>query len=348
MKLSEIAKVVRGCLVGDPEAEVTSIAPIERAGVGVLTFAASKQYLREVEGCSATCIMVPKGFSAEGKNLIQVDDPRLALALALDAIYHDEEMHPGISEGAYVAESASVPHSCSIGNGVHICEGVDVGEGTAILPYVYVGRGAHIGSNCVIHPHVTIYPRVVLGNRVVVHANAVLGSDGFGYAIDGKSYKKIRQVGTVVVEDDVEIGANSAIDRATLGETRIRSGTKIDNLVHIAHNVAIDKNCLIVAQVGIAGSTEIGENVTIGGQAGLVHHIRIGDGSFIGAQAGVTRSFPEGSTISGYPARDHTRSMKGYAALSRLPAIVKQMREINERLERLEKSLGKTSKNSGS
>jgi UDP-3-O-[3-hydroxymyristoyl] glucosamine N-acyltransferase len=346
MNLKDIAAAVRGDLIGDPGAEVTSAAPIDRAGEGVLTFAASKHYLKDVENSRATCIIVPKGFSVPNKNLIVVDDPRLALAKALEAIYRSKEMSPGIAGDAYVAEDVTIAPSSHVGRHAYICEGAKIGERTLVSPYVYVGSGTVIGSDCAIHPHVTLYEGVVLGDRVVVHANAVLGSDGFGYAADGEAHRKIPQVGTVVIEDDVEIGANAAVDRATLGETRIKRGTKIDNLVHIAHNVIIDENCLIVAQVGIAGSTEVGDNVIIGGQAGLVHHIKIGRRSTIGAQAGVTRSFPEGSTISGYPARDHSRSMKGYAALSRLPSLLKEMRQMGRRLDELERRIGKTRENS--
>jgi len=342
MTLREIAFVVGGDLEGDPDAEVTSVAPIDRAGEGVLTFAASKQYLKEAENSRATCILVPRGFRVANRNLIAVDNPRLALALALEAIYRCECPDPGTAGEACVAESAAIAPSSHVAAHSHISEGARIGDRTVISPFVYVGRGAQIGSDCVIYPHVTIYPGVILGDRVVVHANAVVGSDGFGYATDGDVHRKIPQVGTVVIEDDVEIGANAAIDRATLGETRIEKGTKIDNLVHIAHNVLVNENCLIVAQVGIAGSTEIGENVVIGGQAGLVHHIKIGSRSVIGAQAGVTRCFPEGSTISGYPARDHARSMKGYAALNRLPMLMKEIREIRRRLDELERRIDKT------
>jgi UDP-3-O-[3-hydroxymyristoyl] glucosamine N-acyltransferase len=342
MKLAKIALIVGGELLGDPEAEVTSVAPIDRAGEGVLTFAASKHYLKEVESSRATCILVPRGLRGVKRNLIVVENPRLALALALETIYKKEGARPGIAEGASVADQAAIAPSSHIGWYARVCEGAKIGERTVISPFTYIGNGAVLGSDCTIHPHVTICAGVVIGDRVVVHANTVVGSDGFGYAADGRVHKKIPQVGTVVIEDDVEIGANSAIDRATLGETRIRRGTKIDNLVHIAHNVVIDENCLIVAQVGIAGSTEIGENVVIGGQAGLVHHIKIGKGCIIGAQAGVTRSFAEGSKISGYPARNHSRSMRGYAAMNRVPSLIKEMRKMRNRIDELERKIGKT------
>jgi len=341
MKLKEIAEIVDGKLLGDPDADVNSVAPIDQAGEGVLTFAVSKQYLKGVESSKATCIMVPKGFRIEGRNLIEVEDPRLALAKAMEVLYEQERMSPGIEESAYVAKTARVAASCRIGSMTYIGDNTRIGERTVVFPLVYVGQDVEVGADCVIHANVAIYPGVVLKNRVVVHANAVLGSDGFGYARDDIRHRKIPQVGTVVIEDDVEIGANAAIDKATMGETHIGRGTKIDNLVHIAHNVTVGENSLIVAQAGIAGSTVIGDSVSIGGQAGLVHHIKIGSRTVIGAQAGVTRSFPEDSIISGYPARDHNRSMRGYAALGKLPSLIKKIDEMNRRLEELERKNGK-------
>ncbi|MFQ5905351.1 MAG: UDP-3-O-(3-hydroxymyristoyl)glucosamine N-acyltransferase [bacterium] len=341
MKLREIADIVDGKLLGDPDAEVNSVAPIDAAGEGVLTFAASKQYLRAVESSRATCIMVPRGFHLGGRNLIEVEDPRLALAKAMEVLYRPVSMPPGVEKGAHVAKTARLAPSSHVGALAYIGENARIGERTVVYPLVYIGPRVEIGDDCVIHPNAAIYSGVVLKKRIVVHANAVLGSDGFGYARDGTGHRKIPQVGTVVVEDDVEIGANAAIDRATMGETHIGRGTKIDNLVHIAHNVTVGENCLIVAQAGIAGSTEIGDSVIIGGQAGLVHHIKIGSRTVIGAQAGVTRSFPEDSTISGYPARDHNRSMRGYAGLSKLPSLIKKVSEMDRRLRELERKNGK-------
>jgi UDP-3-O-[3-hydroxymyristoyl] glucosamine N-acyltransferase len=347
MKLKEIADIVGGNLVGESDLEVESVAPIDVAGEGVLTFAASERYLKAIERSKATCIIVPRGLKAHGKNLIEVDDPRLALARAMEVMYKPEKVRAGIEEGAYVAGSAEVAPSSRVCAMAYISDRARIGESTVISPFCYIGPGAVVGRGCFLHSGVAICHGVVIGDRVTIHSNAVLGSDGFGYARDECEHRKIPQIGTVVVEDDVEIGASACLDRATLGETRIGRGTKIDNLVHVAHNVTIGENCLVVAQVGIAGSTEIGEDVTIGGQAGLVHHIKIGSKSVIGAQAGVTRSFPEGSTISGYPARDHNKSMKGYAALSKLPSLFKEIREIEERLDRLDKERGKTSENTG-
>ena len=344
MKLKEMAQILDGKLLGDPDADVVSVAPIDCAGEGVLAFAASERYLKTAERSGASCLIVPKGFRVDGKNLIEVEDPRLALAKAMEVLYERKKVSPGIEEGAHVAETARVAPSSHIATFAYLGDEVRIGANTVVYPFVYIGARAEIGSDCVIHPNVTISSGVILGDRVVVHANAVLGSDGFGYAKDGVGHRKIPQVGTVVVEDDVEIGANTAIDRATMGRTRIGRGTKLDNLVHVAHNVTIGPNCLVVAQAGIAGSTEIEENVVIGGQAGLVHHIRIGSRTFIGAQAGVTRSFPADSTISGYPARDHNRSMKGYAALNRLPSLIKKVEKIGKRIEKLEQNGGEISK----
>ena len=344
MKLKEMAQILDGKLLGDPDADVVSVAPIDRAGEGVLAFAASEQYLKAAECSDASCIIVPKGFRVDGKNLIEVEDPRLALAKAMEVLYERKKMSPGIEKGAHVAESARVAPSSHIATLAYVGDEAKIGANTVVYPFAYIGAGAEIGSDCVIHPGVTIYSGVILGDRVEVHANAVLGSDGFGYAKDETGHRKIPQVGTVVVEDDVEIGANTAIDRATMGRTHIGRGTKIDNLVHVAHNVAIGPNCLVVAQAGIAGSTEIGDNVVICGQAGLVHHIKIGSRTFIGAQAGVTRSFPADSAISGYPARDHNRSMRGYAALNKLPSLIKKVDKIDKRIEKLEQKSGEVSK----
>jgi UDP-3-O-[3-hydroxymyristoyl] glucosamine N-acyltransferase len=344
MKLKEIARVVQGKLLGDPDADVGSVGPIDVAGEGVLTFAASSEYMKALRDSKASAIIVPIGTRAEGKNLIEVENPRLALAKAMEVLYEREKVKPGTEEGAHVSKTARVGHSSRICSMAYIADDVRIGERTTIFPFACIGSRAEIGSDCVIGANVVIYPGMVIGDRVVVHANTVIGCDGFGYVKDGAHHRKIPQMGTVVVGDDVEIGANTAIDRATMGRTYIASGTKIDNLVHIAHNVRIGENCLIVAQVGIAGSTEIGDDVIIGGQAGLVHHIKIGSRTVIGAQAGVTRSFPEDYTISGYPARDHTKSMKGYASLSKLPSLIKKLNDVHKRVTELERKGGKASK----
>lgn len=347
MRLKEMARILDGKLLGDPDVDVVSVAPIDSAGEGVLAFAASERYLKAAEVSKASCVIVPKGFRVAGKNLIEVEDPRLALAKAMEVLYEPKKMSPGTEEGAWVARTARVASSSHIATLAYVGDEARIGDRTVIYPFAYIGARVEIGSDCVIHPNVTIYSGVILGDRVVVHANAVLGSDGFGYAKDGVGHRKIPQVGTVVVGDDVEIGANAAIDRATMGRTHIGRGAKIDNLVHVAHNVTIGPRCLVVAQAGIAGSTEIGENVVIGGQAGLVHHIKIGSRTFIGAQAGVTRSFPADSTISGYPARDHNRSMRGYAAMKKLPSLIKKVDEIGKRIEKLEQNRGEISKDTG-
>jgi len=222
----------------------------------------------------------------------------------------------------------------SIGYLSYVGDGCRVADRATILPFVYIGEGSRIGREVTIHPHVTICEDTVIGDRVIIHSGSVIGSDGFGYTTLDTSHQKIPQVGRVIIEDDVEIGANVAVDRGTIGATVIRRGSKIDNLVHIAHNVVIGENCLLVAQVGIAGSTEIGKNCVLAGQAGVIEHVRIGEGTMVGAQAGVTKSIPPHTKVSGYPARPHAQSKKAYAALSMLP-------ELLSRVSRLERDLKK-------
>jgi UDP-3-O-[3-hydroxymyristoyl] glucosamine N-acyltransferase len=215
-------------------------------------------------------------------------------------------------------------------------EGAKVGDRSLILAGTYVGKDASIGEDCLIYPHVTIREEVEVGDRVIIHCGVVLGADGYGFVSDGDVHRKVPQVGNVVIESDVEIGANSTIDRATNGTTRVGRGTKMDNLVMIGHNVVIGENCLIVAQVGIGGSARIGANVTVGGQVGIVGHIKVGDGVVIGAQAGVIGDVPANTTVSGYPAREHGQARKVYACTQKLPDLLKTVAELSERVAKLE------------
>ena len=214
-----------------------------------------------------------------------------------------------------------------------------IGDRTTILPLVAICEGARIGADCLLFPHVTIREHCEVGDRVIIHSGAVIGSDGFGYAKDGATHHKIPQIGIVRIEDDVEIGANSTVDRATTGITLIKRGSKLDNLVQVAHNVVIGEDSILAAQVGVSGSTELGRNVVLAGQAGLVGHIKIGDGAKVGAQGGVTKSIPPDTSVSGYPAREHGHSKKIYAATARLPEMMKEFRRLQERVEELEKGM---------
>jgi UDP-3-O-[3-hydroxymyristoyl] glucosamine N-acyltransferase len=266
-------------------------------------------------------------------------NPSLGFARALALLHPPDSPASGIHPSAVISPDATVDSTASIGPLCVVDAGAQVGSGTSLLAQVHVGRDVRIGSDCRLFPQVTLRDGIRLGDRVVVHSGAVIGADGFGYARDGARYVKIPQVGRVVVEDDVEIGANVTIDRATLGETRIGRGTKIDNLVQIAHNVQVGEDTVIVAQVGISGSTRIGSRVTLAGQAGIVDHLTIGDDVIVGAQSGVSKDIPAGSIVLGSPAIPHGEFKRQYASLAGLPALRKLVRAMERRLEELERRL---------
>jgi UDP-3-O-[3-hydroxymyristoyl] glucosamine N-acyltransferase len=251
-----------------------------------------------------------------------------------------DTLESGVHETAVISKNARLGGDVSVGAHAVIMEGTVVGDGSAIYAGSYVGRDCTIGRDAVLYPCVTVRHGSVIGDRVIVHAGTVIGSDGFGFADAGHANTKVPQIGNVVIEDDVEIGSNVCIDRATLGSTRICRGSKIDNLVQVGHNVVVGEGSILVAQVGIAGSTRIGTGVVLGGQAGLVGHIEIGDGAMVGAQAGVTKSIPAGECVSGYPARRHATAKRLYALIENLPTLVKRLRELEKRLRRVEEEQG--------
>jgi len=246
---------------------------------------------------------------------------------------------PGVHPTSILSRGAVISPQASIGPFSFVGEDTSIGPGSQVYPFVYIGRGCKIGEETTIFPQVFIGDGCEVGDRVIIHSGAVLGSDGFGFVQEGRAYRKIPQIGGVIVGDDVEIGANVAIDRATLGATRIGRGTKLDNLVHIGHNVQVGENAAIVAQVGISGSTVVGSGVRIAGQAGLTGHIRIGDNSTIAAQAGVTKSVPAGGFVSGYPARPHQLARKIAASEARLPELFKRVKDLEDALRRLEERI---------
>jgi UDP-3-O-[3-hydroxymyristoyl] glucosamine N-acyltransferase len=275
---------------------------------------------------------------SESKPLILTDNPYLSFVKAVEYFVPSKNSYQKtVNPAAVIASTASLGADVGIGACCVIEDGVTIGEGTVVLAGTYVGRDSTIGRGCLIYPNVTIREDVRIGDRVIVHSGAVIGSDGFGFAKDGTVYRKIPQIGNVVIEDDVEVGANVTIDRATTGTTLVGRGTKIDNLVQVAHNVVIHENCIVVAQVGIGGSTEIGSGATLAGQAGIVGHVKIGDRALVAAQAGVIGDIPPDTTVSGYPAREHGGARKIYASLTKLPELIKKVADLAERITRLEK-----------
>ncbi|MBI5872610.1 MAG: UDP-3-O-(3-hydroxymyristoyl)glucosamine N-acyltransferase [Candidatus Omnitrophica bacterium] len=340
--LEEIASAVGGEVVGDPSIVITGAKGIREAKEGDITFVANPRYVILIDKTAASAIITSLEVTAASKPIIRVKDPSLAFAQAVAALYPVEIRHPkGIHKTAVIAKSAKVGRGVSMGPYVVVEEGAVIGDNTIIYAGSFIGHDTRIGRDCLIWANVSIRERVDIGNRVFIQSGAVIGSEGFGYVnVDG-SYKLIPQIGTVSIEDDVEIGANVTIDRARFEKTIIGRGTKIDNLVQIAHNVVIGQNSIIVAQAGISGSTHIGNNVTIAGQAGLVGHIDIGDGAILAAQAGVMKSVAPKTMVSGYPARPHHEAMRIYAAMSKLPDLIKAVNELKKKFQEWQDRLTK-------
>ena len=338
--LKEIARLIGGEIVGDESIEVEGVADIEEVKEGEIAFISDKKHLPRLETTQASAVIVSREIKEAKVPLIRVDNPYLAFAKVIRMLIPYEKPPKGIHSSAVVSKGVDLGKEISIGAHSVIEEGVRIGDNTIIYPLVYVGKGSKMGKNCLIYPQVMIREEVEIGNRAIIHSGTVIGSDGFGYIPHKGRQYKVPQIGKVVIEDDVEIGANVTIDRATLGKTWIKRGVKIDNLVQIAHNVVIGENSVIVAQVGISGSTEIGKGVTLAGQAGVVGHIKIGDRTIVGGRAGVLKSVPPNTIVSGFPARPHTQAKRIEASILRLPELHKLVRELKRRIEELEKNQG--------
>ncbi len=335
--LKELAEIVGGRVEGDGSVTIRSVAGIKEAGSGDITFLADPRYEKFLETTSASAIIVPPGTPEQDRPVIISENPYLSFVKAVKFLVPGRNSYPaGVHPTAVVAGDARVGEGVSIGPHVVIEDGAAVGDRTVVLAGSYVGKRTKIGDQCLIYPGVLIREDTVIGDNVIIHCGAVIGSDGFGFARDGEIYRKIPQIGNVIIEDHVEVGANVTIDRATTGSTVIKKGTKIDNLVMVAHNVVVGENCILVAQVGIGGSTEIGNGVNLAGQAGVAGHIKVGDGAIVAAQAGVTKSVSPGACVSGYPAREHRLAKRIHASLQRLPELIKRVADLSERVKRLE------------
>ncbi len=317
LKVHDIAQAVKGKIEGNASFSVTGAAGLLDAGATEVSFFHNPKYAEQLAATRASAVLIPENTNGlnlpSGKTWIRVANPQWAFAQVLGLIQNARPLHPnGVHPKAHVDPSAVV------------------GKGTHIYPGCYIGHNVRLGENCLLYPNVVLREDTQIGDRVIIQAGAVLGADGYGFATQDGKHHKIPQIGRVVIEDDVEIGANCTIDRATTGETRIGAGTKIDNLVHIAHNVRIGKNCLIVAQVGIAGSTQIGQNVVIGGQVGIVGHVTIEDGVVIAAQSGIMNNVEKGQVLFGSPARPHRETMKLLALYGRLPEIFEAFKQFKK------------------
>jgi len=323
--ISHIAKLVEGQIIGDGNVSITGVAAADNAGMGDLTFAEKEKYFAAAEKSLATAILVPAGFTSSEKILIQVKDPRVALAKVLPLFHPVESPDPGIHPSSVVHPTALIDPSAHVGPHCIIEAGVKIGARTVLMGNTTIGRNSQIGDDSCFHPGVVIYAKGQIGNRVTIHAGTVIGSDGYGYVFHQGRHLKMPQIGHVVIGDDVEIGANTAIDRGALGATTIGRGTKIDNLVHIAHNVVIGDHCLVMGQVGFAGSTRLGNYVVVASQSGIAGHLNIGNQATIGAKSGVMRDIPDGETVLGYPAAPDKQAKRQWIAVARLPEMMRRV-----------------------
>ena len=343
MRLRDIADRLECRLEGDGEIDIQRVAGIEQAGPGDLTFFANPRYSAQLQATRASAVIAGDGAEprpSAGVAILRAKNPYLVFAQAVELFAPASSAVPGIHRLADVAPTATIAADASIAAFVSIGDGARVGARTVVHPHVTIGSGAVVGDDCVLHARVSIRERVSIGSRVIIQDGAVIGSDGFGFArrADGTHYK-IPQIGGVVIEDDVEIGANTTIDRPAVGETRIGAGTKIDNLVQIAHGVKVGRDVLLAAQVGIAGSTTIEDRVTLAGQVGVAGHLTLGKGVIASAQTGIPNSVDAGTFVSGYPAIENRDWLKASAIFRRLPELKKALSELQRRLAELESRL---------
>lgn len=327
MTIGELTALVGGTCEGDGTAELTGFAPIESAASGQLSFLANEKYTPYIYSTQASAVLVGNSFEPEHPVptvLIRVENPYATLAELMERMQASVKLPEGIESPSYVAEGVELPDKCYVGAFAYIGRGAKIGSGARIYPQVYIGDGCKIGEDTVIYAGAKIYAGCEIGSRCIIHSGAVIGSDGFGFAPRDDVYEKIPQMGNVVIADDVEIGANCTVDRATFGSTRIGQGTKIDNLVQIAHNVTIGKNNVFAAQGGVAGSTTIGDSNQFGGQVGIAGHIRIGDRNQVGAQSGIPNNVGSGKRLMGYPAVDARQFAKNTVYIKKLSELFKK------------------------
>ncbi|HSR49898.1 MAG TPA: UDP-3-O-(3-hydroxymyristoyl)glucosamine N-acyltransferase [Acidobacteriota bacterium] len=356
-RLDDLAKLVEGRLLGGGRIEIERVRPFEDAGPGDITWAAKPALLNKLSRCRASAVIVPMAVieplsspasesapepsqaqAADPPVLVGADNPKLAFARML-ALFHDRPFEArGVSAEACIGQDCRIDEPVSIHPLAFLGDRVRVGSETTVGAGVVVGDDAEIGRGCVIHPNVVLYPGVRLGDGVILHSGTVIGADGFGYVFDGQKQVKMEQTGTVIIEDEVEMGANCCVDRATFGATVLERGVKVDNLVHIGHNCRIGENTVIVGCVGVSGSVTLGRNCVVAGQAGFSDHVRVGDQVTVMMRTAVTKDIPEGSVISGVPARQHREELKSQAALRQLPELWKEVRNLRRRIRELEES----------
>lgn len=338
---AEIARLTGGVVEGNPDLAIKQPAKLEEAHGENLCFYANPKYESQLYSSKAGIVIVPVDFKPAqetGFTFIRHFNPYYAFCMVLDKYFNPNMHKTGIENGSFVSPAATLGNDIYVGSGAYIDEDANIGDLSRIYPQVFIGRNAKVGSNTILYPGVKVYAGCVIGDNCIVHAGTVIGSDGFGFAPIGDTYAKIPQIGNVVIEDDVEIGSNCSIDRATMGSTIIRKGVKLDNLIQVAHNAEIGANTVIAAQTGVSGSTKIGANCQIGGQVGFVGHISIADKTGIGAQSGVTKAIEEpGTNWIGSPAGPMKEQFRSWAAFRKLPELLKELSELKKELRNREK-----------
>jgi len=338
--VGKLAALVQGLVEGDENISIRGISSIEDAQDGDITFAENEKLLSSAGRSRASAVIapvsaqetLPESVGVHPKPLIRVKNPRFAFAQVLRIFAPEPKIHTGIHPSAVIGENAKLGANVSVHAHAVIGDNVVLGDNSVVYPFSYIGDDVVLGDNCVIYPHVVLHNDTQIGNSVVIHSGSVLGTDGFGYMFIENRHYKIPQIGRVIIEDDVEIGANVTIDKARTGSTRIGAGTKIDNLVHIGHNVTVGKNCVIVAQVGVSGSVEIGSGVILAGQVGVKDHVTIGDGVIVCAKSGILGDQPAGAFVAGMYGRPHHEEMRTQALLRHLPEMARRVRDLEKRL----------------
>ena len=335
LKLGELAQALGARLEGDESLEISKLNEIQMAAPDEISFISNPKYLKFAETTKAGALIVPEDLEIDFKNLLRTSNPKQAMLMALQLLNHKERfVRPGVHATAVVHPSVTIPASVEIGSGVFIDADVKLGENIIIEANTVIGSGCILGDGTRLYPNVVLYEDSVLGQNCIIHSCTVIGSDGFGFAVEAGTIEKIPQTGNVILGDEVEIGANCAIDRGSIGPTSIGDGTKLDNQIHIAHNVRIGKNCFLTAQVGIAGSTDLGDRVQMGGQSGIVGHIKVGNDVSIASRGGVPHDVTDETMVSGFPARPHRDELRIEAILKKLPELYKTVKMLEKQVNK--------------